>query len=122
MKSALEKFRTEPNQRGIRNLAVYEDGSVALVSSATVSLYFPSGSRDTNPLILEEKEAAKEAKKNKDTKEEKPTETKPETPVQEQPAPETPAEPQSENQPQAETETQPEEQTQAEPQEGEGEA
>ena len=128
----LEKFRTEPNQRGIRNLAVYEDGSVALVSSATVSLYFPSGSRDTNPLILEEKEAAKEAKKNKDTKEEKPTEPKPETEIQVQdlPATDTPVETptESEGQTQAateaqpEAETQPEAQAQAEPQEGEGEA
>ena len=118
----LEKFRTEPNQRGIRNLAVYEDGSVALVSSATVSLYFPSGARDTNPLILEEREAAKEAKKDKDDQEEKPTETetetKPETEtqVQEQPATDTPAD--------AQTEAQPEGQPQAEtePQEGEGDA
>ena len=112
----LEKFRMEPNQRGIRNLAVYEDGSVALVSSATVSLYFPSGSRDTNPLILEEKEAAKEAKKDKNDKEEKPAETKPETettpetetetPVQEQPATDTPADTQTETQPEAETPTQ----------------
>jgi len=118
----LEKFRMEPNQRGIRNLAVYEDGSVALVSSATVSLYFPSGSRDTNPLILEEREAAKEAKKDKNDKEEKPAETKPETettpetetetPVQEQPATDTPAETQTETQPEAESPTQ----------EGEGEA
>ena len=112
----LEKFRMEPNQRGIRNLAVYEDGSVALVSSATVSLYFPSGSRDTNPLILEEREAAKETKKYKNDKEEKPAETKPETettpetetetPVQEQPATDTPADTQTETQPEAEIPTQ----------------
>ena len=112
----LEKFRMEPNQRGIRNLAVYEDGSVALVSSATVSLYFPSGSRDTNPLILEEREAAKEAKKDKNNKEEKPAETKPETettpetetetPVQEQPATDTPADTQIETQPGADSPTQ----------------
>lgn len=118
----LEKFRMEPNQRGIRNLAVYEDGSVALVSSATVSLYFPSGSRDTNPLILEEREAAKETKKDKNDKEEKPAETKPETettpetetetPVQEQPATDTPADTQTETQPGADSPTQ----------EGEGEA
>lgn len=44
----LNKYRAEPNQRGIRNIAVYEDGSVALVSSATVSLYFPSGQKITN--------------------------------------------------------------------------
>ena len=120
----LEKFRTEPNQRGIRNLAVYDDGSVALVSSATVSLYFPSGARDTNPLILEEREAAKEAKKDKDKEEEKPAETKDEakteTPVQEQPAADTQSEPQSETQTETEAEAQSETETPA--QEGEGEA
>ena len=100
----LEKFRTEPNQRGIRNLAVYEDGSVALVSSATVSLYFPSGARDTNPLILEAREAAKADKKAK-------KEPKPDSESQ---APESPA-----------TDTQSEPQTQPEEtptQEAEGEA
>lgn len=44
----LNKYRSEPNQRGIRNIALYEDGSAALVSSATVSLYFPSGSKIVN--------------------------------------------------------------------------
>ena len=44
----LNKYRSEPNQRGIRNIALYEDGSVALVSSATVSLYFPSGPKIVN--------------------------------------------------------------------------
>ena len=44
----LNKYRSEPNQRGIRNIALYEDGSVALVSSATVSLYFPSGPKFVN--------------------------------------------------------------------------
>ena len=44
----LNKYRSEPNQRGIRNIALYEDGSAALVSSATVSLYFPSGPRIVN--------------------------------------------------------------------------
>ena len=44
----LNKYRAEPNQRGIRNIAVYKDGSMALVSSATVSLYFPSGPKITN--------------------------------------------------------------------------
>ncbi len=44
----LNKYRTEPNQRGIRNIALYNNGSVALVSSATVSLYFPSGSKLVN--------------------------------------------------------------------------
>lgn len=51
----LEKYRLEPNQLGIRNIAMYKDGSVALVSSATVNLYFPSGSRYTNePIETEE--------------------------------------------------------------------
>ncbi|MBP3319089.1 MAG: hypothetical protein J6K94_03700 [Ruminiclostridium sp.] len=57
----LEKYRAEPNQRGIRNLAMYEDGSVALVSSASVSLYFPSGSKLPNPALVaaeEDKEAS----------------------------------------------------------------
>ena len=91
----LEKFRMEPNQRGIRNLAVYEDGSVALVSSATVSLYFPSGSRETNPAIIEAREAEKAAKeeaKKQDKTQAKPeteTQTTPETPAENQP--ETPA-------------------------------
>ena len=44
----LNKYRSEPNQRGIRNIALYEDGSAALVSSATVSLYFPSGPKIVN--------------------------------------------------------------------------
>lgn len=44
----LNKYRSEPNQRGIRNIALYEDGSTALVSSATVSLYFPSGPKIVN--------------------------------------------------------------------------
>ncbi len=44
----LHKYRTEPNQRGTRNIALYHDGSVALVSSATVSLYFPSGTQIAN--------------------------------------------------------------------------
>lgn len=44
----LHKYRTEPNQRGTRNIALYHDGSVALVSSATVSLYFPSGAQIAN--------------------------------------------------------------------------
>ena len=91
----LEKFRSEPNQRGIRNLAVYEDGSVALVSSASVSLYFPSGSRETNPAIIEAREAekvAKEEAKNQDKAQAEPeteTQTTPETPAENQP--ETPA-------------------------------
>lgn len=37
----LDGYRTTPNQQGIRNVAVYSDGSVALINSAAVSLYFP---------------------------------------------------------------------------------
>ena len=44
----LNKYHSEPNQRGIRNIAIYEDGSMALVSSATVGLYFPSGAKIVN--------------------------------------------------------------------------
>lgn len=44
----LENYRTLANQMGIRNLAIYRDGGVALIGSASVSLYYPSGSRTDN--------------------------------------------------------------------------
>ena len=44
----LTSYTTSPNQRGIRNLAVYADGSVALVNSAAVSLYFSSSGTTTD--------------------------------------------------------------------------
>lgn len=44
----LDKYIAEPNQKGIRNLALYQDGSVALVSSASVTLYYPSGDKIDN--------------------------------------------------------------------------
>lgn len=44
----LENYRTLANQMGIRNLAIYQDGGVALIGSASVSLYYPSGSRTDN--------------------------------------------------------------------------
>ncbi|MGN0970073.1 MAG: hypothetical protein ACI4OM_04875, partial [Evtepia sp.] len=44
----LDKYIAEPNQKGIRNLALYQDGSVALVSSASVTLYYPSGEKIDN--------------------------------------------------------------------------
>ncbi len=45
----LENYTTSPNQKGIRNLAVYQDGSVALVNSAAVSLYFPLSGTKIEP-------------------------------------------------------------------------
>ena len=45
----LDTYTTTPNQRGIRNLAVYKDGSVALVNSAAVNLYFPSNGTKVDP-------------------------------------------------------------------------
>lgn len=45
----LDSYTTSPNQRGVRNLAVYEDGSVALINSAAVSLYFPSNGTKVDP-------------------------------------------------------------------------
>ncbi len=50
----LEKYTTTPNQKGVRNLAVYQDGSVALVNSAAVSLYFPSSGTKVDPNAEEE--------------------------------------------------------------------
>ncbi|MDY4172621.1 MAG: DUF5711 family protein [Evtepia sp.] len=50
----LEKYTTTPNQKGVRNLAVYQDGSVALVNSAAVSLYFPSSGTKVEPNAEEE--------------------------------------------------------------------
>lgn len=45
----LEKYTTTPNHRGIRNLAVYQDGSVALINSAAVTLYYPSSGTKVTP-------------------------------------------------------------------------
>jgi hypothetical protein len=50
----LTSYTTSPNQRGIRNLAVYADGSVALVNSAAVSLYFPSTGTTTDAQTTED--------------------------------------------------------------------
>lgn len=41
-------YRSQPNQLGIRNVAIYEDGGVALIGSATVGLYYPSGASIEN--------------------------------------------------------------------------
>lgn len=50
----LTAYTTSPNQRGIRNLAVYADGSVALINSAAVSLYFSSTGTTTDAKQPEE--------------------------------------------------------------------
>ena len=60
----LERYTSEANQRGIRNVAVYDDGSVATITSATVGMYFPSDIEHyDNPTIPteEERKAAEEA-------------------------------------------------------------
>lgn len=44
----LGAYRAQPNQLGIRNLAIYEDGGVALIGSASVSLYYPAGASIDN--------------------------------------------------------------------------
>jgi hypothetical protein len=44
----LGSYTEEANQTGIRNLALYSDGSAALIGSSAVSLYFPSGSTDND--------------------------------------------------------------------------
>lgn len=54
----LERYTTSPNQQGIRNVAVYEDGTVALINSAAVSLYFPFNGTDVVPQTETEEEAA----------------------------------------------------------------
>ena len=50
----LDGYTTSPNQQGIRNIAVYEDGTVALINSAAVSLYFPFNGTDVAPQTEEE--------------------------------------------------------------------
>ena len=50
----LDGYTTSPNQKGIRNIAVYEDGTVALINSAAVSLYFPFNGTDVAPQTEEE--------------------------------------------------------------------
>ena len=55
----METYTSEPNQRGIRNVAVYADESVAVISSAAVGLSFP-GEYDhfDNPTLPTEEERA----------------------------------------------------------------
>ena len=55
----LEQYTAESNQRGIRNVAVYADGSIATITSASVGLYFP-GDIDhyDNPDLPTEEELA----------------------------------------------------------------
>ena len=60
----LERYTSEANQRGIRNVAVYDDGSVATITSASVGMYFPGDIEHfDNPTIPteEERKAAEEA-------------------------------------------------------------
>ena len=60
----LEQYTSEPNQRGIRNVAVYADGAVATITSGSVGLYFPGDIEHfDNPTIPteEERKAAEEA-------------------------------------------------------------
>ena len=48
----LEQYTSEPNQRGVRNIVIFDDGTAALISSAAVSLYFPSDlEKMDNPLV-----------------------------------------------------------------------
>ncbi|HIY32402.1 MAG TPA: hypothetical protein H9833_04055, partial [Candidatus Evtepia faecavium] len=53
----LDGYRTSPNQQGVRNLAVYSDGTVALINSAAVSLYFPFTGERVEPAAPEEEGA-----------------------------------------------------------------
>lgn len=53
----LDGYRTSPNQQGVRNLAVYSDGTVALINSAAVSLYFPFTGERVEPAVPEEEGA-----------------------------------------------------------------
>lgn len=51
----LEQYTSEPNQRGARNIALYQDGTAALISSAAVSLYFPADQEEhDNPTMVDE--------------------------------------------------------------------
>ena len=47
-KRNLESYYVSPNQKGYRNLAMYKDGSLAMVSSASVSLFFQDGEKVEN--------------------------------------------------------------------------
>ena len=54
---SLEEYTAEANQRGIRNVAVYADGSVATITSASVGLYFPGDIQHyDNPTLPVEEE------------------------------------------------------------------
>lgn len=84
----LDKIVSAPNQRGVRNLAIYEDGSVALIGSATVSLYFPSGSGEKN-----EPDRNDDWQPVEDTTDQ--TEAQPETPTTPTETPETATQPEA---------------------------
>ena len=54
---SLEKYTAEANQRGVRNVAVYADGSVAVITSASAGLYFPGDTEHyDNPTLPTEEE------------------------------------------------------------------
>ena len=44
----MEDYNSNPNQQGIRTIALYADGSSALIGSSTAQLYYPTGQRIQN--------------------------------------------------------------------------
>ena len=63
----LEQYTSEPNQRGVRNVAILEDGTVALITSAAVSLYFPSDREKLdNPTLPTEEDPSAEQEAQED--------------------------------------------------------
>lgn len=54
----LDHYYVQPNQRGIRNLALYRDGGVALIGSATVGLTYCGIGERTVPQTQEEAAAS----------------------------------------------------------------
>lgn len=84
----LEQYTAEANQRGIRNVAVYADGSVATITSASVGLYFPGDIEhyDNPTLPAEEEEEEGTAQTEEFTAEEVVEEAAPEESVPEEAA------------------------------------
>ena len=85
----LEQYTAEANQRGIRNVAVYADGSIATITSASVGIYFPGDKQhyDNPTLPVEEGEEQKPVQTEEFTAEEVVEETNPEETSPEEPAP-----------------------------------
>ena len=54
----LDHYYVQPNQRGIRSLALYRDGGVALIGSATVGLTYCNSGERTVPAAAEEEATA----------------------------------------------------------------